>query len=117
MSRRVILRPGRPAVRSTGSPPMKGMRLLLRALLGILILAVSPGLPAQQSAQSADAGRLVVVGDVHGAYDELVRLLQVTSVINESLAWSGGETRLVSLGDLLDRGPDSRRVMDLLRRL
>ena len=33
------------------------------------------------------------------------------------LRWTGGRTHLVSLGDLLDRGADSRKVMDLLMRL
>ncbi len=31
--------------------------------------------------------------------------------------WAAGRTHLVSLGDLLDRGADSRKVMDLLMRL
>ena len=61
--------------------------------------------------------RIVAVGDVHGAYDELVQLLRATAIIDEHLNWSGGDTHLVSLGDLLDRGPGSRAVMDLLMRL
>jgi fructose-1,6-bisphosphatase len=28
--------------------------------------------------------------------------------------WTGGKTHLVQIGDILDRGPDSRAVMDLL---
>ena len=61
--------------------------------------------------------RLVVVPDIHGAYPEFVRLLQATNIVDDSLAWSGGSTHLVSLGDLLDRGAESRKVMDLLMRL
>ena len=38
-------------------------------------------------------------------------------VIDESLHWKAGTTHLVSLGDLMDRGPDSRKVLDLLMRL
>lgn len=64
-----------------------------------------------------DVSRIVVVADVHGAYTELVGLLRATGVIDESLTWSAGRTHLVSLGDLLDRGPQSRAVMDLLMRL
>ncbi|MGQ0835928.1 MAG: metallophosphoesterase [Gammaproteobacteria bacterium] len=55
--------------------------------------------------------------DVHGAYPELVSLLQSAGVIDEKLRWQAGATHLVSLGDLLDRGPASRQVMDLLMRL
>ena len=31
--------------------------------------------------------------------------------------WAGGRTHLVQLGDVVDRGPDSRKVLDLLERL
>jgi hypothetical protein len=61
--------------------------------------------------------RVVVIPDIHGAYPEFVRLLQATTIVDESLSWSGGTSHLVSLGDLLDRGAESRKVMDLLMRL
>jgi len=44
-------------------------------------------------------------------------LLQETGLISASGQWRGGKRRLVSLGDLLDRGPGVRRVLDLLLRL
>jgi hypothetical protein len=61
--------------------------------------------------------RIVAVGDIHGAFDALVETLQEADIIDDELAWSGGSTHFVSTGDLLDRGPDSRRVMDLIIRL
>ena len=61
--------------------------------------------------------RIVAVSDIHGAYDALVVTLQEAGVIDDSLAWNGAETHLVITGDLLDRGPDSRRLMDLIMRL
>jgi len=61
--------------------------------------------------------RIVAVSDIHGAYDALVTTLQEADVIDKKLAWSGGKTHFVITGDLLDRGPDSRRVMDLIMRL
>lgn len=65
----------------------------------------------------SDVERIVAVSDIHGAYDALVETLQVAEVIDEDLAWSGGKTHFVVTGDLLDRGPDSRLVMDLIMRL
>jgi hypothetical protein len=59
----------------------------------------------------------VAFGDVHGAFDALAALLQATNVVDASLDWAGGATHLVSLGDLLDRGDDSKRVLDLLMKL
>jgi len=65
----------------------------------------------------SDVERIVAIGDVHGAYDALIATLQEADVINGDLNWSGGKTHLVSTGDLLDRGPKSRAVMDLIIRL
>ena len=61
--------------------------------------------------------RIVAVGDIHGAYDAMVTTFQQAGVIDDNLAWSGGDTHLVLTGDLLDRGPGSRQVMDLVMRL
>jgi hypothetical protein len=61
--------------------------------------------------------RIVAVGDVHGAYDRFVEILRAAGVIDERQRWSGGRTHFVQLGDVVDRGPDSRKALDLLRRL
>ncbi len=61
--------------------------------------------------------RIVAFADVHGGASELRALLRALTLIDDGDNWTGGRTRLVSLGDLLDRGPDSRSVMDLLMRL
>jgi len=61
--------------------------------------------------------RIVAVGDIHGAYEAMVATFKEADVIDDRLAWNGAETHLVLTGDLLDRGPDSRRVMDFIMRL
>ena len=40
-----------------------------------------------------------------------------TKLINEDLHWIGGKTHLVQMGDIMDRGPDAKKVFDLLIRL
>ncbi len=77
------------------------------------LYANEPNTPWQWS----NVDRIVVIPDVHGAFTELKKLLVASGVINDALVWIGGKTHLVSLGDLLDRGADSRQVMDLLIRL
>jgi hypothetical protein len=62
-------------------------------------------------------GRIVAVGDVHGDYDQLVAVLKTAGLIDDQLNWTGGKAHLVQTGDILDRGPDSRKAMDLLMRL
>ena len=85
--------------------------------LGILVLLFVSPFALADAWRFDNADRIVAVGDVHGAYDALVVTLQKAGVIDGELRWSGGKTHLVSTGDVLDRGADSRRVMDLLMRL
>lgn len=52
-----------------------------------------------------------VIGDVHGCFNEMKALL---AKIEQDAAQHSLESRIVFLGDLIDRGPDSRRVVDFL---
>lgn len=86
----------------------------------ILCLLFAFGLA--QAAHTADYdiktdSRVVAFGDVHGAYDDWIQLLQEVGVIDAQLNWTGGNTHLVSVGDLIDRGPGSREVVELMIKL
>jgi len=61
---------------------------------------------------SVPAGRRVyAVGDIHGHCEKLRHLLG--KILAEAEAWKG-KTDLVFVGDYVDRGPDSRGVIELL---
>jgi serine/threonine protein phosphatase 1 len=47
------------------------------------------------------------IGDIHGCRDKLVRLLEL-------LHYDPAADRLIFLGDYIDRGPDSKGVIDVL---
>lgn len=64
-----------------------------------------------------DVDKIVVVGDLHGAYDNFVKILKQTGLVDDQLQWIGGETHLVQMGDILDRGDRARDIFDLLIRL
>ena len=51
------------------------------------------------------ASRTIVVGDIHGCYDELMELLEEADFERKD--------RLVSVGDLISKGPKSREVLEL----
>jgi hypothetical protein len=51
------------------------------------------------------ASRTIVVGDLHGCYDELMDLLNQVAF--------GADDRVVCVGDLVTKGPKSREVLDL----
>ena len=53
------------------------------------------------------------VGDVHGCADELTGLLQSIAALAREAAGKAGKRRLIYLGDMINRGPDSGRVLDL----
>ena len=61
--------------------------------------------------------RIVAVGDIHGAFDQFVAILRAAGLIDNRNRWSGKKAVLVQTGDVLDRGPDSRKALDLLRKL
>ncbi len=51
------------------------------------------------------SGRTIIVGDIHGCYDELVALLEKAALSRED--------RVVSVGDLIVKGEKNREVLDL----
>ena len=66
---------------------------------------------------------IVALGDVHGGYDRLVDLLRADGLIapvsgsSGPYAWSGHNRLLVCTGDLINKGDQSLRVLDLMRKL
>lgn len=82
-----------------------------------LCLLLAAGGAAAETWRYPAQERVVAVGDVHGAYDTLVKSLQAAALLDDAQHWRGGGAHLVSVGDLLDRGADSRKVLDLLMRL
>jgi hypothetical protein len=60
---------------------------------------------------------VVAIGDVHGDFENFVVILRRTGLTNQQNHWAGGKTTFVQVGDLLDRGPKPREVMDLMMAL
>jgi hypothetical protein len=83
----------------------------LMALTLVAVLSAGAAAPAKAS------GSLFAIGDVHGDFDDFVAILQHAGLIDKQNHWAGGKATLVQLGDLLDRGPKPRDVMDLLMTL
>lgn len=89
-------------------------RFALRALLALVILSFAIPLLADSSKAPA---RIIAVGDVHGDYDALVRLLERAKLIDPQQQWVGGNAVLVQTGDLVDRGAKVRQVLDFIMAL
>jgi len=50
-------------------------------------------------------GRTIVVGDIHGCYDELMALLEKAELEEDD--------RVVAVGDLITKGPKNREVLEV----
>jgi hypothetical protein len=84
-----------------------------RVLLGlVLVLASADGRDVWTGVE-----RVVAVGDVHGDYQQFEAVLRSARLLDHRANWAGGKTHLVQVGDVLDRGAHSRKVMDLLMKL
>ena len=90
-----------------------------RVLLVLLAASLcAPSVRARDEAcEIENVARVVAVGDVHGAYAEFVAVLRLAGILDTKDRWSGGKTHFVQTGDILDRGTETRPVMDLLMRL
>ena len=87
-----------------------------RACISILLVLMSVRSawagPAKAPAEPRET--VIAIGDVHGDFEDLVGILQRTGLIDKQKHWTGGKTAFVQVGDLLDRGPKPREVMDLM---
>lgn len=68
-------------------------------------------------AEFGEVDRIIVVGDVHGDFERFIEVLQSAEVIDKKHKWIAGKTHLVQLGDIPDRGPDTRKTIEFLMTL
>jgi Calcineurin-like phosphoesterase len=80
----------------------------------VAIVVTTLEFPSQPSNLEAQAPRVVAVGDVHGAFEGFVGILQAAGIIDAQRRWSGGTAVLIQTGDVFDRGAGVRETLDLL---
>ena len=61
--------------------------------------------------------RVIAIGDLHGDYQQYLKVMKSAGLINSRGKWVGGKTHLVQTGDITDRGADSRKIIDHLIKL
>ena len=95
---------------------MKTEPMTRRVLIALFCLVLfQPAARGQERFEGVS--RIVAVGDVHGGFSEFVSVLRSAGVLDEKGSWVAAKTHLVQTGDVVDRGPDSRQVLDLLMKL
>lgn len=98
-----------------------GYAFLVTLVLALTAMACSAGTarpPAPPRAVGAGpAGRVVAIGDLHADVDAALDTLRLAGLVDAQGDWSGGHTTLVQTGDLMDRGPRSLGLIELMRGL
>lgn len=108
--------------RHQASPPaasrfrLGSARVLLAALL-FGVAAASAGPRQLDDYRWEGVDRIVAIGDLHGDYEGYIAILRGAGIVDGRDRWIAGETHLVQTGDIPDRGPDTRRIIDHLRQL
>ncbi len=85
---------------------------LMRRFACLLFLLFAAGPASAQSSQ-----RIIAVGDLHGDYKAWQDIARAAGIIDARGRWAGGKTILVQLGDILDRGADSLKIVRSLQQL
>jgi len=95
-------------------------------LIAALVLLTGPllmmgrrasGVPPSGTTVPGAPQRIVAIADVHGAYEEFLSILLRMGLIDADHKWAGGSTIFVQVGDVPDRGPETRKALDLLMEL
>src|SRR4051812_4301100 len=90
---------------------------ILERAAALAALALAALIAAPTAAAPRQPARIVAVGDLHGDYQAWVDIARDARLIDASGRWAGGNTTLVQLGDVTDRGPDSLKIIRSLQQL
>jgi hypothetical protein len=86
----------------------------------LLLLAVEPALAKAKKVDNfhwTGVERVVAIGDLHGDYEQYIKVMRSAGLLDNKDKWSGGNTHLVQTGDITDRGADSRKIIDHIVKL
>ena len=75
------------------------------------------GCTLEPNPKVAGAKRVVAIGDIHGDLAAARAALRAAGALGTDEHWSGGELVVVQLGDVLDRGDDETKILELFDRL
>jgi hypothetical protein len=89
----------------------------LRARLMVLLTALAVAAPAAAADPGQAIHRIVAVGDLHGDFAAWRAIASAAGLIDVKGRWAGGKSVLVQTGDVVDRGPDSLKIVQDLMRL
>ena len=95
-----------------------------RLILGFLFVTlaflsgcISVSGQANAASEQSSNVKIIAMGDIHGDYNAYHDVMIAAGLINSEGDWIGGSTIFVQTGDVADRGPDSRKIIEHLQNL
>ncbi|KAI8615287.1 Metallo-dependent phosphatase-like protein [Chytriomyces sp. MP71] len=87
-------------------------------VLWALFVAICAATASTVDKVDKNVRRIVAVGDFHGDLPQVRKVLRMAGLVDKNLQWTGGpNTDFVQTGDVVDRGPDTIQLYQLLGRL
>lgn len=80
-------------------------------------MPIFPSKSPPQKPRTAAGERVYAIGDIHGRYDLLQQLMSLITSHWERTEKTAKRVRILFLGDLIDRGPDSASCLRLVTKL
>lgn len=98
---------------------LKSLLSKIALLVGFLTLGAcaSAQAPLLQIADDVTKPKIIALGDMHGDYAPYEALMLEAGLMDRQGNWVGGNTIFIQTGDIPDRGPDTRRIIESLQRL
>ncbi|KAI9206747.1 Metallo-dependent phosphatase-like protein [Polychytrium aggregatum] len=94
------------------------MKQIVALVLGVAaLLGCSHVADAREVPSKPAPARVVAVGDFHSDYPSTLKVLMLANITDKNGDWVGGSTTFVQTGDVVDRGPDTIKLYDMMRRL
>lgn len=93
---------------------------MIRLLVFCLVFALGAAEAAPRKISDhrwADVTRIVAIGDLHGDYDNYIATLRAAGLVDRRDRWNADSTHLVQTGDIPDRGPDTKKIIEHMARL
>ncbi len=76
----------------------------------LMIAVAATMVPAGARPQAAPQ-RIVAIGDLHGDHDAWRAIARSAGLVDAKGKWAAGNATLVQMGDVVDRGPDSLKII------
>lgn len=89
---------------------------LVRLIFAFCVL-LGLGTPSAVAFGGSALPTIIAIGDMHGDYEVYEGLMLASGLMDTDGNWAGGDTIFVQTGDIPDRGPSTRKIIENLQRL